>query len=408
MTNIYYLYNKYAEKNYFSMNRFSDEPLSFKVIEGGTILPFKRPKESRQSNLWGLGGIFDEQRNFVEGSFPTPLRFDEYPLNADIEKNSATAVYLGLFSPGWGHSLTINLQHLWFLQSDAFKTEFKNCRLVYLPWNAGNGDHVYINDKKSFARLLDILEIDTSTLQPITQPTQFDKIILPDSSFFEGGGKKIFTAEYRETIDRVRNFALKNRTPVSCKKIYYFYGKNQIGEERLAEYFKSKGYEIISPEKLSVDEQINVLINCESFASTLGSCSHNSLFLPNDAEAIFIPRTPNVFTSYQQTIDQVHPLRIHYVDSSLSLFGKRRDANCFIISKHLKSFFGDKFDGYETGDFKIFLEYVKDALGNDLKLNIFAKKHYGKMFPEFMAQLNKRPKLIASYDMPTDWRKKLL
>jgi len=405
VTNIYYLYNKNLDKNYFDLKRFADEELSFKVIENGTIIPNKRGKNI--PGWWGTGGIFDAQGKFVAGSFPVEISDEAFEPPAETGKSSETVVYLGLFSPSWGHSITINLQSLWFLQSDAFKTEFKNCRLAYIPWWSGK-ENLYIGDKKSLARLLEILEVDVSALQPITQPTQFDKIVLPDRSFFIGDGKMLFTNEYRETIERVRDFALKNSTPTSSKKIYYFYGRTQTGEERLADYFKSKGYEIVLPENLPLDEQLNILANCESFASTLGSCSHNSIFLPNDAEVILIPRSPNVFTAYQQTIDQVHPSRINYIDSSLSLFGGVHGPNCFIISKQLKSFFGDKFDGYVTEDFKTFLEYVKDSIGKKNTVNRMARKHYGKFFPDFMAQLRRRPKLIASCDMPPDWQKKLL
>jgi len=128
--------------------------------------------------------------------------------------------------------------------------------------------------------LLEILGVDVGKIRPITQPTRFDKIILFDRSF----SASYFTKEYRETMDIVRNFALKNQTPTASKKIYYFYGRNQVGEERLAEYFKSKGYEIVLPEKLTLDEQLNLLINCESFAYTVGSCAHNSGFLHDKTE----------------------------------------------------------------------------------------------------------------------------
>ena len=122
-----------------------------------------------------------------------------------------------------------------------------------------------------------ILEIDADSLRPIVEPTQFEKVILPNPSFFAKGSKAdftlFFTTEYRETVDRMRNFALKNRTPIACKKIYYYHGRIQIGEERMAEYFYSKGYAIIRPETLTLDEQLNLLINADSFASTLGSCA---------------------------------------------------------------------------------------------------------------------------------------
>lgn len=135
---------------------------------------------------------------------------------------------------------------------------------------------------------------------------------MPDESFFVDGDTSFFTDEYRATIDRIKAFALKNRTP-SPKKIYFFYGRSQIGEERLAEYLRSKGYEIISPELLTLDEQLNVLINAESFASTGGSCAHNSVFLRDGTEVIMIFRAGNKISepsNYQEAINQICNLNV--------------------------------------------------------------------------------------------------
>ena len=256
---------------------------------------------------------------------------------------------------------------------------------------------------KNFKRLLEILEIDFDQLRPITQPTRFDKIILPDKSFYFDQGRK-FTAEYRAAIDCLRDFALKNRTPTSSKKIYYYYGRHQVGEERLAQYFRSKGYEIIRPEKLTLDEQLNLLINCESFASTLGSCSHNSVFLRDGTETIFIPRHVNGFTDFQQALDQVHPLNLNYVDSSMSVFNVNHDWQCYIISEQLKRFFGDEFDDYEEENFRTFLKYVKDSLTVKGRVpNPNQTKAYGSVFTDFMSQLKQREDLITACDMPPKW-----
>lgn len=292
-----------------------------------------------------------------------------------------------MFYPIWGHVITDNIRRLWFLKSETFNSQFKNCPLVYVP-------HVSMLNRKNvnFKRLLEILEIDVDKLKPVTQPTRFDKIILPDGSFAGS-----FTSEYRETIERVRNFALKNRTPTSSKKIYYFYGRHQFGEERLAEYFKSKGYEIISPERLTTDEQLNLLINAESFASTIGSCSHNSIFLREGTETIFIRRFASSYSIYQRRLDQVNSCNATYIDSSLSVFNMRHDLFCFILSEQLKRFFGDKFDGYEAEDFKTFLEYTKFAIKKGRSINPKQKEAYGVIFTDFTAQLKQHEDLIAAY-----------
>ncbi len=248
--------------------------------------------------------------------------------------------------------------------------------------------------QKNFSRLLEILEVDVDKLQPIYHPTQFENIILPDGSFSGGGG---FTEEYRETVDRLRDFATKNQTPTASKKVYYFYGTSQTGEERLAEYFKSKGYMIVSPEKLTTDDQLNLLINADSFASTLGSCSHNSVFLRDGTETILIPRAAKRFAGFQLVFDQVHSVNEINIDSSLSIFETFNGPYCFIISEQLKKFFGDPFDGYEEDDFKTFLTYVRNSMGRGFKLNEQALQYYAPMYFPFLNQLSGRKDLLQAY-----------
>lgn len=257
------------------------------------------------------------------------------------------------------------------------------------------GGAISLEHQRDFSRLLEILEVDVDRLQPIYHPTQFENIILPDGSFSAGSG---FTEEYRETIDRLRDFAKKNRTTTSSKKLYFFYGTSQTGEERLAEYFKSKGYEIIShAQRIDLDAELNMLINCESFVSTLGSCAHNSLFLPDNAETILIPRAANRFTGFQQVVDQVHPINANYIDSSLSIFETFNGPYCFIISEQLKKFFGDTFDGYEEDDFKVFLTYVRNSAGRGFKLNEKAVQYYAPIYFPFLNQLSGRKDLLQAY-----------
>ncbi len=248
-----------------------------------------------------------------------------------------------------------------------------------------------MEQQKNFRRLLEILEVDVDRLQPITQPTQFDKIILPDESISinNSDGKVYFTEKYRETIDCVRHFAMKNRTPTPLRKIYYFHARKQFGEERIAKYFMSKGYAITLPEFLTTDEQLNLLINADSFASTVGSCSHNSVFLRDNAEAIFIPRS-GARIPYQRILDQVHPVNATYIDSSFSVFNKGHDLFCYVISRQLKRFFGDKFDGYTDADFQTFLQYFKFAVGNGRDFNLKEVKAYGSALEDFLTQLKTR------------------
>ncbi|MBR4904273.1 MAG: DUF563 domain-containing protein, partial [Selenomonadaceae bacterium] len=407
MVNTDYLYNPDGLKDVLNKNYFLDIKLGFQVIENGMILPHKDMRVPGKWNF-GLVGIVDSKGEFIRSTsvhYGTGGAYNPPP--ESIQHRAETAVFLFMLYPTWGHCITDNIRRLWFLKSEIFKSEFKNCPLVYISWGKQN-----LEALQDFKRLLEILEVDVDRLQEITQPTRFEKIILPDESFNSPHNKIVgFTNEYCEAIEHIRAFALKNRTPTSNQKLYFFHGsKGQYGEERLAEYFKSKGYEIINPakQKLTFDEELNLLINCKSFVATNGSSSHNSLFLRDDTQTIIIPRIALLNNPYyQEIVNQVHPLNVTYIDSTLSIFSKGIATGLwfFMISEQLKRFFGDKWDGYEEEDFKTFLQYVKNLLGAGLEINPNTKNCYATILPDFMAQLKQREDLISAYNMPSHWEK---
>ena len=222
MTNLDYLYNKEAVKLFFNIERFVDDKLGYQIIEQGTILPHEKIIDGqRTKDGWGYGGIIDKNNKGIASSL-VHLGAGSFYIPEEVQHNSETVIYLGMFAKTWGHCITDNINRLWFLKSDYFKNQFKNCPLVYLLCTK---DSVFsLESHKSFRRLLEILEIDISKLKLIKQPTQFEKIILPSQSFYlHWKDGRQFTKEYREMISCVRNFALKNRTPTSTKKIYYFH-----------------------------------------------------------------------------------------------------------------------------------------------------------------------------------------
>lgn len=405
MTNLDYLYNPESAKDAFRENYLIDRKLGFQVIKNGMILPHKSVNIPGRWHF-GLCGIADSNGNFIESSsLHNGVGGTYIPSPESIKHSSKTVIYLALFYRVWGHDLTDNIRRVWFLKSE-FMKQFKNCPVVYIPYKDGT---LTIDKQPSLKRLLEILEVDVERLQPIIQPTQFDKIILPDGSFLSPNNPvKGYTVEYQEMIDRVRNFALKNRSPTSNKKIYFFNGRKGLGEERIAEYFKLKGYDIIRPETLPLDEQLNLMINAKSLGSIGCSAAHNSLFMRDNSEMIFIPRAASKFGYYQEILNQVRPLNINYVDSSISVFSKgiTQGNHCYIVSKQLKKFFGDKWTGYEEADFKTFVDYFKRSAKLCLPLNSEAEEYYGSVLPDFIKALFQKKTYAIDYpDIFPHWKK---
>lgn len=392
MTNYEGLYNKNFFGDRLYENHFYDKKLHFRIIENGTILPHKLLNDGWN---WGFGGIVDEKNYYIKSSFVTSDAGGAYTPNEEIAYSPETVIYLGMFFNVWGHCITDNLKRFWFLQSELYKKRLKKYPLVCVPMN-------WLKVEPNFVKVLKILDVDLSQVRTIAKPTKFKNIILPDESFFcdSKTETRFFTNEYNETIERIRNYAQKNFTPLDSKKYYFFHGLHQFGEERLAKYFESKGYKIIIPGRIDFDTELNVLANCESFASTLGSCAHNMIFMKDNSQAVFIPRSCYL-TEYQNALNQLHDMNITYIDTTLSLFQPRNSGPfCYIISEQLKKFFGDEWTGeYSDEDFVTFLNYVKYSLTKKMKMPEETQKYYAPILPEFKAQLMKKSDLMKKTGM---------
>jgi len=380
------LYNKDYYGEQLFQNHFSDKKLRFKILENATILPHKSV-----AGTAGFGGIVDANGNYVEESFVHQGITDIYTPTEEIAYSDESVIYFGMLVHIWGHCLTDNLKRVWFLKSEVYKKYFSRLPIVYVP--------MWKSIIEPFAKILEILEINQDNLHPITRPVKFRQIILPDSSNLESRGGYEFSKEYLETVSQIKNFAKKNFTPFSQKKFYFFYGTNDIGEEAMAEYFKTKNYELIQPEKLSFEEQLNILANCENFASTLGSISHNSIFLKEGAESIYIPRWAEL-NQYQFALDTLQDLNVNYIDSSLSICAHHfRGPFCFIVSEQLKKFFGDDFDGYSEQDFENFFIYIRFSANLKISPSAKMQEYYAPVLKNFLDQAKLHDDLAKKYQI---------
>lgn len=272
---------------------------------------------------------------------------------------------------------------------------------------------------ENFSKLLKILEIDVNKLFPIDKPIKFSNVIVPDESFFIGKSKlgghansidgtsndfsgndgSFFTNEYLETINQIRNFAEKNFVPIEQKKFYFFQGRNQFGEERIAKYFESKGYVIVKPENVKLEDQLNVYLNCENWASMVGSISHNIIFLRDNANVVLIPRRAAYVNIYQLALNQLHDLDVHYIDAAFSIMTHTHTGPyCYILSENLRKYFGDDItEKYVEEDFATFLAYVRIAKNQGLIENLNELAYLKDILPEFISQLKTREDLMQKF-----------
>ena len=335
MVNLDYLFDPSSRENIVENTFLQSKQLGFSTYSNAIIVP---PNKCFKSFV---GGVFKNGvliKNTIDPCYSAESNYNE---TADLLLDDSAAIFVGYFVKCWGHFISDCLRYVWFLK----RLKINNYKLVYIA------DENF-ELKGNYKRLLELLDIDISKLHRINRPTKFKNCIIPDPSFFyeRSLNKYFFCNEYKETIEIIKNKFQKN----SCcnNKIYYSYSsfiknkkngiKKQFNEEVLEKFFKKNGFLIIKPERLSLDEQLELLSNCSVFASTEGSSSHNSIFLRNNTTFLIIPRGPYT-RGYQDALNHVNNLKTYYIDSTLSILTNEKSPWTgpfyYYVSDRLTSFF---------------------------------------------------------------------
>lgn len=261
------------------------------------------------------GGILSAEGEYQPSSYFYRGATDAhaYAYNRDeVRIIGGEALYLGLINPCWGHCLTDGIKFLWVLFSDGLTDAQKRIiRLVYTTQTP--------TDKlpANFISILECLGVEESRLVRIDKPTRVAHLYLPDECFWnESGRGRFFTEEYVQLLDRL---TLPSPETIQ-RKVYLtrsnWQGRtNDYGESDVAHYFSSIGFEVISPETLSLDGLREMLGGCAVLAATEGSIAHNAVFLREGTKLILL-RKSNWTNDYQVAVNEARKLDVTYVDAN--------------------------------------------------------------------------------------------
>ena len=231
-----------------------------------------------------------------------------YEVNTEqIECDDREVVYIGLYRSQWGHFLLEGLSRLWVLQEI-------NITDAYFVFTSNEGF-----PQNNALRLFSILGIKREQLILVSKPTRFKKIIVPESSYVPG---HYWTREYKNIFDTILEKNVYNGD--TYNKIYLSRTRLrkdhlEIGEKLFQDFFESRGYKIIYPEMLLIDEQIGILCKAKSIASLNGTIAHNIVWCKNIKEQIILNKNKGI-NKHQILISEMRgivPKEIDVFDRSL-------------------------------------------------------------------------------------------
>lgn len=286
---------------------FSDRRLGVPAYDSALVLP----GTARGGGVIGSDGKLVDC-SVVQNGWPKGGFYESGP----VESLDEEVVYLGMFYSCWGHAITDNLKHLWFLASSEVDARIKRLKFVYTT------THIGPDLPRNFLRLLELLGFGPDRIARIDRPTRFRRVYVPDPCYgpVKPGTPYRYTREYERLISSA--IAAVGAEDGSVDRSVYFTRTGwkldrAEGEERIEKVFRDLGYEVVRPENLTFDEMVRLLSRVRNFAATDGSCAHNAAFLPEGSRAVVV-RKARYCNFYQAIIGQVRRLDTVYVDANRS------------------------------------------------------------------------------------------
>ncbi len=188
--------------------------------------------------------------------------------------SSQEVIYGGIFFMHWGHFLVETLQRLWYA---------KRCNLP-IVWAGATGNFFAPKHLSSWQRdIFRLLGIDNEHIF-LREPTQFAKIHFPEPGF---------TIATHLHPEHARYMGFYHQPTTQGKYVYFSRSKVRgcANEEHVERLLQDRGWEIIHPQELSVEDQLKSICTAEVCCMVSGSAQH-TLLLTRDlgTRMVVIPR----------------------------------------------------------------------------------------------------------------------
>ena len=284
-----------------------EQPLHVVKATNGMVLPCKPSAEP----VWGLGGCISSDGAFIDESaddirdtriFGGRYEYDE----AGIAEMDESVIYMGHVTGHWGNFLIDQIARLWYVLEKPIQCQIAYCGIGFKPNTFGPSTHNGFD-------FLSLLGISPDQLIDIRVPTRFREVVVPELAFIPG---RYYTDEYRTIYQMAVENSLDEYASV-YSKVYFtrrqLRRRKEVGEKRIERLFSSNGFVVLSPERLSVKDQICCVHNCRILASLEGTLAHNIVFAGEGINQIILRKQSEIL-SRQHLLNQMMDAVTVYID----------------------------------------------------------------------------------------------
>lgn len=186
---------------------------------------------------------------------------------ANSKLDSRSAYYLGIDASRYGHFILETLCRAWAWD------KYADCKVAIIQ----------SPPLPAFVQaFLELIPGLASRIETVTQPTRFERLIVPYPGFAMG---RVAHFPFKHLCEKMTDRALSKDEPVTNQPLYLSRaGLRQpskralIGEDRLERFLEQQGFLVIRPETLSVQAQIALFNRHRWIVLPNGSACHTRLF----------------------------------------------------------------------------------------------------------------------------------
>lgn len=321
----------------------------FDVYDNALILPLRECPEPGYGNH--EGGVCDRDFNLLAGHsrsaetqrVPSMEVIRAYRADT-VRRLDEGVIYGGIIYDGFGHFLMDGFVRLWY----AVKHREEKLRIAFLTVGSFELEDYH-------HRMLGLLGIGQERVLIVKEPTEFARVIVPKQAWFTLSGaydRELFRLAFDEIKSRI--------TPKSEPKLYLsrstYKSHDMFGEDYFERFFEGRGYKIIHPDEMSVEEQIAYVSGAEVVACTEGTLSHHALFARDGARFIHLMRySMPVGGGFQGEIHAVKGIDFVFVDTELPILPN----------------FHASYSGYLIGPTSYWDAFLHNEYGMDIHTDVF-------------------------------------
>ncbi len=275
--------------------RLTCEPPHLRMVENAHYLPFVHD---------GPWGVFDAGRRIVEESvdYLGPERrlqhqVTHWPpeLSGPIEEAPEEHyLYLGQLNPHYGHFIVNTLARFWPLLEAGDHPPLL-CHSYF-------GGHELLSSRPFVVDILGRLGLRLADLTVFDRPVRIRRLTVAAPAFQEMASAHPLMAALGDAVGRA---SLEN-VPVDTDARPVYLSKARLtdyvqrieNEDEMADALSRAGVDIVYPETLSFDEQIQLLARRRTIVASLGSALHTALFAPPGRSMIVLSQNPQINATY--------------------------------------------------------------------------------------------------------------